>query len=85
MRLCSTMEAVGSLTLRSDWSTEQVPGQPNLSSKGNQQKQKTDTDVIEQGDLFLLQETADLGNFRHMVLTLEPRIQEKVCGASFCD
>ena len=41
-------EACKSLSLRSIWSTEQVPEQPNLGSERNRRTQKDGEDAVEQ-------------------------------------
>jgi hypothetical protein len=52
-------------------STEQVLGQPNLSSK---RKQKAGDNVIEQGNMFHLQQV-ELSSLGHVALALESKIE----------
>ena len=56
---------------------EQVPGQTNVGSEGvGKQKMKAGYNVVVQGDIFQPQQTAELGNFSHVALALESRIEE---------
>lgn len=49
----------------------------SLKSKGNNQHQKANADVAEQGAVFQLLQAAEFGSFYHMALALESRIQER--------
>lgn len=70
-------EAGRSLSSRPIWSTEQIPKQPSLGSKGSHRKQNAGDVVIEQEAMFQPQLAADLVDFSHVVLVLESRIEER--------
>lgn len=55
---------------------------PSLGSEGNHEKQKAGENIIKQAAMFQLQQAAKLGNFCHVVLALESRIEERSHGIS---